>query len=488
MKKQINTFLIVSILLLLTISSIYAQVGSTGLTRGFDAIEPAAHDSSYDSSIGYEADERIATSMIMPPRYWCSFDFTTLSQREVDEIKDFEKEVSKLSNEANEIRNNAQQRYDEIYNSIFPIKYDYYNDENWDAYMDQFSEGNWERYTNKIESLELELGLTQKYEEINEIQELIENYFDGCYNPYDEEWVLLKLNDNERERYEELQRLLDESYEDESRLYDRNQREFNRIYENSRDENIRLEEELGILTLQEQIRELQQQVNSIRRDNQDKFNQVWEDQLRAIESLERSSGLEEIREQRQKLFEEIQELTGNNNYWYGGYPIMYARDDVGSFDMALPSVSLDSREILPFEGREDIANSAIPREMNINSNSIRNLDLKSICQDNGGNWLEEFSQCESSNPAVCSQMGGEFKECGSACRNDPDAQICTLQCVPYCDVSNVHSNRDSQQESLNEETQNSSNNEKESLNEDNNNSSNGFMSRIRSFFASIFSN
>ncbi|MFT4244503.1 MAG: hypothetical protein ACMXYB_03555 [Candidatus Woesearchaeota archaeon] len=484
MIKQINTFLIVGILLLLTISSIYAQVGSTGLTRSFDAVEPAISEPSYDSSVGYEGDERIATSMIMPPRYWCSFDYSILSNQEIEEIKSLEKDLMRLSNEANKIRINSQSRYDEIYNSIFPIKYDYYNDENWDAYMDQFSEGNWEQYNNKIENLEVELGLTQKYEEINEIQELIENYFDGCYNPYDEEWVLLKLSDSERERYEELQRLLDESYEDESRLYDRNQREFNRIYENSREENIRLEEELGISALQEQIRELQQQVNSIRRDNQDTFNQVWEDQLRAIESLERSSGLEEIREQRQNLFEEIQELTGNNNYWYGGYPITYARDAMETpdlLDMGYEVLSMVESTTLDNTNSRDRTNQ-VPVNVNYD------MSLKEMCELNNGRWLEEFSQCEFSNPAVCSQMGGEFNECGSACRNDPDAQICTLQCVPYCDVSNVHSNRNSQQESLSEETQNSSNDEKESLDEDNNNSSNGFMSRIRSFFASIFSN
>lgn len=27
-----------------------------------------------------------------------------------------------------------------------------------------------------------------------------------------------------------------------------------------------------------------------------------------------------------------------------------------------------------------------------------------------------------------------FYECGSACRNDPEGSICTLQCVQYCDM------------------------------------------------------
>ena len=34
----------------------------------------------------------------------------------------------------------------------------------------------------------------------------------------------------------------------------------------------------------------------------------------------------------------------------------------------------------------------------------------------------------------CSLLGGEFRECESACRNDPFAEICTAQCVIVCSV------------------------------------------------------
>jgi len=57
-----------------------------------------------------------------------------------------------------------------------------------------------------------------------------------------------------------------------------------------------------------------------------------------------------------------------------------------------------------------------------------------VCESNEGVWLEEFNQCEYIGEKTCNLMGGVFNECGSACRNDPDAEFCTLQCVTYCQL------------------------------------------------------
>ena len=62
----------------------------------------------------------------------------------------------------------------------------------------------------------------------------------------------------------------------------------------------------------------------------------------------------------------------------------------------------------------------------------RMMSPQSLCQQGGGNWLPEFNECELISSEQCSIMGGTFKECESACRHDPDAEICTLQCVPVC--------------------------------------------------------
>ena len=60
------------------------------------------------------------------------------------------------------------------------------------------------------------------------------------------------------------------------------------------------------------------------------------------------------------------------------------------------------------------------------------LDIASRCTVFGGQWLPEFNECEFISEEQCSEMNGAFKECESACRHDPDAEICTLQCVLVC--------------------------------------------------------
>lgn len=60
------------------------------------------------------------------------------------------------------------------------------------------------------------------------------------------------------------------------------------------------------------------------------------------------------------------------------------------------------------------------------------FDKEVQCVTNGGQWLAEYLECESISESQCLEMGGEFKECESACRHDPDAEMCTMQCVQVC--------------------------------------------------------
>ena len=64
--------------------------------------------------------------------------------------------------------------------------------------------------------------------------------------------------------------------------------------------------------------------------------------------------------------------------------------------------------------------------------------LKALCDRYQGNWLDEYLECEYISSEQCSLMGGQFSECESACRNDPDAEICTLQCVVVCFINEKH--------------------------------------------------
>jgi len=58
--------------------------------------------------------------------------------------------------------------------------------------------------------------------------------------------------------------------------------------------------------------------------------------------------------------------------------------------------------------------------------------LRDACAFAGGTWLADFSQCEYVDQEWCEYNGGVFSECESACRNNPEAEVCTLQCVPVC--------------------------------------------------------
>lgn len=55
------------------------------------------------------------------------------------------------------------------------------------------------------------------------------------------------------------------------------------------------------------------------------------------------------------------------------------------------------------------------------------------CLSFDGNWLEEFQECEGMSQEQCENLGGNYNECASACRHDPDAEICTQQCVQVCE-------------------------------------------------------
>jgi hypothetical protein len=62
----------------------------------------------------------------------------------------------------------------------------------------------------------------------------------------------------------------------------------------------------------------------------------------------------------------------------------------------------------------------------------RLMSPESLCQKYGGNWLQEFNECETISKEQCSIMNGTFNECESACRHQPDSKVCTLQCIPVC--------------------------------------------------------
>lgn len=65
-------------------------------------------------------------------------------------------------------------------------------------------------------------------------------------------------------------------------------------------------------------------------------------------------------------------------------------------------------------------------DMNLSENKYE------ACEELEGTPLEEYNECEHISQDACEYLNGEFHECESACRNDPNAEICTMECVSVC--------------------------------------------------------
>lgn len=74
-----------------------------------------------------------------------------------------------------------------------------------------------------------------------------------------------------------------------------------------------------------------------------------------------------------------------------------------------------------------------PRQCNVEGEIfVEEFNLQRECLNNNGKWIDEFNECEFISKDKCEFLGGTFNECGSACRNNPEVEMCTMQCIPYC--------------------------------------------------------
>lgn len=71
----------------------------------------------------------------------------------------------------------------------------------------------------------------------------------------------------------------------------------------------------------------------------------------------------------------------------------------------------------------------------ITDRDLNNNDLINRCNDTGGNWLSDYYECENISRGLCEEMDGVFNECESACRHNPETDVCTMQCVAVCKFS-----------------------------------------------------
>lgn len=54
------------------------------------------------------------------------------------------------------------------------------------------------------------------------------------------------------------------------------------------------------------------------------------------------------------------------------------------------------------------------------------------CTANNGTWSEQYKECGGIGADSCKAIGGTYNGCASACRHDPNAQMCTMNCVQVC--------------------------------------------------------
>ena len=60
---------------------------------------------------------------------------------------------------------------------------------------------------------------------------------------------------------------------------------------------------------------------------------------------------------------------------------------------------------------------------------------KTACEAQTGEWIDSAKECVGITKEQCEAVGGNFNECASACRNDPNAEMCTMQCVLVCEFN-----------------------------------------------------
>ncbi len=79
----------------------------------------------------------------------------------------------------------------------------------------------------------------------------------------------------------------------------------------------------------------------------------------------------------------------------------------------------------------------IPGEVEDLFGTVETGSPESMCVAMGGEWSEDFQECLGIGSEACVEIGGNWNECASACRNNPEVEVCTMQCVQICDFKEI---------------------------------------------------
>jgi hypothetical protein len=67
------------------------------------------------------------------------------------------------------------------------------------------------------------------------------------------------------------------------------------------------------------------------------------------------------------------------------------------------------------------------------SKNIDMVEAARKCKGRGGVWNQEYHECAGVSEIACTAIQGTWNECASACRHQPEAQMCTMQCELICE-------------------------------------------------------
>lgn len=99
-------------------------------------------------------------------------------------------------------------------------------------------------------------------------------------------------------------------------------------------------------------------------------------------------------------------------------------------------VDLDRIEVVDFDSCQLVGEEtadALRRCTYEGQTYTEDLEVSEMCERFRGTWLEDTKECERVSEENCDEMGGTFNECASACRNNEENRLCTMQCVLVCE-------------------------------------------------------
>jgi hypothetical protein len=95
---------------------------------------------------------------------------------------------------------------------------------------------------------------------------------------------------------------------------------------------------------------------------------------------------------------------------------------------------METTELTALPAQDNIADQPEQATTSTSTSQTGGSELAQLCEQADGHWLAKHNECENVTESWCEKQGGSFNACASACRHDPDAQMCTQQCVFVCSL------------------------------------------------------